>query len=106
MVWLNPKERKYLAFDFPTAPPGFLGCNINPQHNHHRAVWASVAVFALATMQALLDLGTEARMNYPSRLGGNWEWLIILLGIICAIRAIRRSDCQSDLLWLRLEADL
>jgi len=25
-------------------------------------------------MQDLLDLGTEARMNYPSRLGGNWEW--------------------------------
>ncbi|MFH1906813.1 MAG: 4-alpha-glucanotransferase [Chloroflexota bacterium] len=39
-----------------------------------RAVWASVAVFALAPMQDLLDLGTEARMNYPSRLGGNWEW--------------------------------
>ncbi|MFH1907888.1 MAG: 4-alpha-glucanotransferase, partial [Chloroflexota bacterium] len=54
--------------------PGFLGCNKNPQHNHHRAVWASVAVFALAPMQDLLNLGTEARMNYPSRLGGNWEW--------------------------------
>ncbi len=39
-----------------------------------RAVWASVAVFALAPMQDLLNLGTEARMNYPSRLGGNWEW--------------------------------
>jgi 4-alpha-glucanotransferase len=39
-----------------------------------RAVWASVAVFALAPMQDVLNLGTEARMNYPSRLGGNWEW--------------------------------
>ncbi len=39
-----------------------------------RAAWASVAVFALAPMQDFLDLGTEARMNYPSRLGGNWEW--------------------------------
>ena len=39
-----------------------------------RAVWASVAVFALAPIQDLLDLGTEGRMNYPSRLGGNWEW--------------------------------
>jgi len=39
-----------------------------------RAVWASVAVFALAPMQDLLNLGTEARMNYPSSLGGNWEW--------------------------------
>ncbi|MDP3184596.1 MAG: 4-alpha-glucanotransferase [Anaerolineales bacterium] len=39
-----------------------------------RAVWASVAVFALTPMQDLLNLGTEARINYPSRLGGNWEW--------------------------------
>ncbi|GAB4503854.1 MAG: 4-alpha-glucanotransferase [Anaerolineales bacterium] len=39
-----------------------------------RAAWSSVAVFALAPMQDLLGLGTEARMNYPSRLGGNWAW--------------------------------
>ncbi len=39
-----------------------------------RAAWASVAVFALAPMQDFLALGTHARMNYPSRLGGNWEW--------------------------------
>jgi 4-alpha-glucanotransferase len=25
-------------------------------------------------MQDLLSLGGEARMNFPSRLGGNWEW--------------------------------
>ena len=39
-----------------------------------RAVWSSVAVYAIAPMQDVLSLGTEARMNYPSRLGGNWEW--------------------------------
>jgi 4-alpha-glucanotransferase len=39
-----------------------------------RGIWASVAVFAIAPMQDVLDLGTEARMNYPSRLGGNWRW--------------------------------
>jgi 4-alpha-glucanotransferase len=39
-----------------------------------RAVWASVAMFALAPMQDLLVLGTEARMNYPGRPGGNWSW--------------------------------
>jgi 4-alpha-glucanotransferase len=41
-----------------------------------RAAWRSVAVFALAPMQDFLELGTPARMNYPSRLGGNWEWRI------------------------------
>ncbi len=39
-----------------------------------RAAWASIAVFALAPMQDILGLDTTARMNYPSRLGGNWEW--------------------------------
>jgi 4-alpha-glucanotransferase len=39
-----------------------------------RGVWSSVAVYAIAPMQDLLSLGTEARMNFPSRLGGNWEW--------------------------------
>lgn len=39
-----------------------------------RAAWESVAVFAIAPMQDILALGGEARMNYPSRLGGNWDW--------------------------------
>jgi 4-alpha-glucanotransferase len=39
-----------------------------------RAAWSSVAVFALAPMQDFLALGGEARFNYPSRLGGNWDW--------------------------------
>ncbi len=42
-----------------------------------RGIWASVAVFAIAPMQDVLDLGTEARMNYPSRLGGNWHWRML-----------------------------
>ena len=39
-----------------------------------RAAWSSVAVFAVAPMQDFLALGGEARFNYPSRLGGNWDW--------------------------------
>jgi 4-alpha-glucanotransferase len=39
-----------------------------------RAVWASVAGIAVAPMQDVLSCGGEARMNYPSRLGGNWSW--------------------------------
>jgi 4-alpha-glucanotransferase len=39
-----------------------------------RAGWASMAVYAIAPMQDILGLGTEARMNYPSTLGGNWVW--------------------------------
>jgi len=39
-----------------------------------RSIWSSVAIFAVVPMQDFLDQGTESRMNYPSRLGGNWEW--------------------------------
>lgn len=39
-----------------------------------RAVWMSVAVFALAPLQDFLHLGNEARMNYPGNPQGNWTW--------------------------------
>jgi 4-alpha-glucanotransferase len=42
-----------------------------------RTIWASAAVFAIAPMQDFLNLGTEARMNFPSRLGGNWHWRML-----------------------------
>lgn len=32
------------------------------------------ATLAVASMQDLLGLGAEARMNTPSRTGGNWSW--------------------------------
>jgi 4-alpha-glucanotransferase len=41
-----------------------------------RAAWSSVAVYAIAPLQDLLGFGTEARMNYPSTLGGNWTWRV------------------------------
>jgi 4-alpha-glucanotransferase len=39
-----------------------------------RAVHASVAEQAIVPMQDLLGLGSEARMNHPGTLRGNWEW--------------------------------
>jgi len=39
-----------------------------------RAVWSSVANVAIAPIQDLLGLGTEARMNLPGTSQGNWEW--------------------------------
>jgi 4-alpha-glucanotransferase len=39
-----------------------------------RAIIASVADTAVIPMQDLLDLGNEARMNLPGKLGGNWQW--------------------------------
>ena len=41
-----------------------------------RGIWGSVSFLAIATMQDLLGLGSESRMNTPSILGGNWQWRI------------------------------
>ena len=40
-----------------------------------RSAWASAADLAVMQFQDLLGLGSEARMNVPSTLGGNnWRW--------------------------------
>jgi 4-alpha-glucanotransferase len=39
-----------------------------------RAAEASVARVAIAPLQDVLGLGSEARMNFPSRAEGNWTW--------------------------------
>jgi 4-alpha-glucanotransferase len=39
-----------------------------------RLAWSSVAGIAIAPMQDLLSLGTEARMNFPGHPSGNWAW--------------------------------
>jgi 4-alpha-glucanotransferase len=39
-----------------------------------RAVYASVAELAMAPVQDLLGLGSEARMNTPGTPSGNWRW--------------------------------
>ncbi len=59
---------RYLGFDQPDLPAADFTWSLI------RSAWASVAVFALAPLQDFLTLGTEARMNYPSRPAGNWEW--------------------------------
>jgi 4-alpha-glucanotransferase len=39
-----------------------------------RLAWSSVAALAIAPLQDVLNLGTEARMNLPGRVEGNWRW--------------------------------
>ncbi len=42
-----------------------------------RLAMSSVADICIIPMQDYLGLGTEARMNIPSVLGGNWEWRLV-----------------------------
>ncbi len=68
--WLNtaPKREREFAIHYLHSHKRDFVWNLI------RSIWSSVAIFAVAPMQDLLDQGTEARMNYPGRLGGNWEW--------------------------------
>jgi 4-alpha-glucanotransferase len=36
--------------------------------------WSSVAALAMAPLQDVLNLGSDARMNLPGRAEGNWRW--------------------------------
>lgn len=54
----------------------YLGLNKEEGYNWGfiKGVWNSVADVAIAPMQDFLNLGNEARMNFPSTLAGNWQW--------------------------------
>jgi len=39
-----------------------------------RLAWSSSSALAMAPLQDLLNLGSEARMNQPGRSDGNWRW--------------------------------
>jgi len=56
-----------------------------------RAVLASVADTAIVPAQDVLGLGSEARMNTPATLGGNWRWRLReqALGVPHAARLAR-----------------
>lgn len=54
----------------------YLGC-ISPEGIHWdtiRLAFTSVANQAIIPLQDVLGLGSEARMNVPSKSEGNWEW--------------------------------
>ena len=56
----------------------YLGINDGDEVNWKfiDAAYASVADYAIVQMQDILGLGSEARINVPSTLGGNWAWRI------------------------------
>jgi 4-alpha-glucanotransferase len=49
------------------------------------ALWTSRADLVVAPMQDFLELGSHARMNIPSTIGGNWTW------------RLRAEDLSGDL---------
>ncbi len=60
---LSPEDRAWADLDAADPAWSLLG-----------AAWASRAALAIAPLQDVLDLGTEARMNLPGTDSGNWRW--------------------------------
>jgi 4-alpha-glucanotransferase len=59
----------------------YVGREVNAESVHRefiRLAMTSVARIAIISMQDILGLGSEARMNFPSTTGGNWEWRMTL----------------------------
>jgi 4-alpha-glucanotransferase len=50
------------------------GTNKKGLQNALELVWGSVAETAIAPMQDVLELGSQARMNTPGIANGNWGW--------------------------------
>ena len=46
----------------------------DPARSLVEVAWASRAALAVAPLQDVLSLGTEARMNMPGTEEGNWQW--------------------------------
>jgi len=46
----------------------------DPAWSFVKLAWSSVAATAIAPMQDLLRLGSEARMNFPGKPSGYWKW--------------------------------
>ena len=74
MGWKNDAD----PADIATARE-YLG--LNEEEGFHwgilRGGQSSVADLFVAQMQDYLGLGSEARMNTPGILGGNWQWRML-----------------------------
>ncbi len=64
---LNAKDKNYLG--------DYLGHALHePAWDLIRLAWSSVSCVAVAPLQDLLGLGSDARMNKPGVPSGNWRW--------------------------------
>lgn len=59
----------------------------------------SPARLAVVPLQDILGLGTEARMNYPGKLGGNWAWRyrenVLAPDLAVSLKAVAKSTRRS-----------
>ena len=82
---LSPEDRAWADLD-PADPAWSL----------LEAAWASRAALAIAPLQDVLDLGTEARMNLPGTEAGNWDWRYDASDLTPALAGRLRSLTESN----------
>ncbi len=72
--WMENASRQEVAY-----AKAYLRLNEPEGYNWGmmRGAWASVSDLVIMQMQDVLGLGSEARMNTPSTLGGNWQWRML-----------------------------
>jgi 4-alpha-glucanotransferase len=62
--------------------------------------WSSAAALAMAPLQDVLNLGSEARMNVPGRTAGNWRWRctddMLAPSAFQWLRALTETSNRSD----------
>jgi 4-alpha-glucanotransferase len=64
----SENERKHVLNYMNVPDAGNIAWDMN------RLAFASVANSAVAMLQDLMNLGPEARMNFPGKPSGNWQW--------------------------------
>ncbi len=71
---------------------------LNKEEGYHwgmmKGAWASVGDLAIVTMQDVLGLGSEGRMNTPSTLGCNWKWRMKKNAITGSLAGKIRNNMQ------------
>jgi 4-alpha-glucanotransferase len=66
-----PDDQRQNLWNYLKLPGGDSG-DVSPALLN--LAWSSVAALSMAPLQDLLNLGSEARMNIPGSLEGNWGW--------------------------------
>ena len=60
-----------------------------------KCLWASCANITMTTMQDVLSLGKDSRMNVPATLGGNWAWRVRKEGINPQVAQMLRDVTET-----------
>ena len=85
----NEDEKQFAYRYLRTSPSEALGWSAI------KSVWASPANITMTTMQDVLSLGADARMNVPSTLGGNWAWRVRKEGVNPEVARMLREITET-----------